>query len=317
MQIRDLWHIACAPIIFVFVMSETEIREKLQALLRKSPVDYGRVLQLTNELAKFDSQNVRFSVDAGIISRLGEELVGKRDTAVAELIKNAYDADATEVDILFLDAWNEGGSLVVDDNGLGMTREQLIDGFMRLSSADKIHNPKSPIFKRTRAGRKGIGRFAAQRLGNYLTIITQTSDSESALKVEIRWDSFVSDKDLNAIESKIELLPKQKKQGTFLKIDGLREGWSDGYVKKIYRNISTLLQPYPLSKPFSSDDDPGFKSYFYRDVKDEAHKIVDEVSEITQFALAVIDTYVDEDGQAHWTLKSNQLDYYRAQTSCS
>lgn len=292
-------------------MSETEIREELQALLRESPIDYGRVLQLTNDLAKFDSQNVRFSVDAGIISRLGEELVGKRDTAVAELIKNAYDADATEVDVLFLDAWTEGGSLIVDDNGLGMTREQLIDGFMRLSSADKIHNPESPIFKRTRAGRKGIGRFAAQRLGNYLTIITQTNDSETALKVEIRWDSFESDKDLNSIESKIELLPKQKKQGTYLKIDGLREGWSDGYVKKIYRNISTLLQPYPLSKPFSSDDDPGFKSYFYRDVKDDAHKIVDEVSEITQFALAVIDTYVDEEGQAHWTLKSNQLDYYR------
>lgn len=292
-------------------MSETEIREELQALLRKSPIDYGRVLQLTNDLAKFDSQNVRFSVDAGIISRLGEELVGKRDTAVAELIKNAYDADATEVDVVFLDAWTEGGSLIVDDNGLGMTHDQLIDGFMRLSSADKIHNPESPIFKRTRAGRKGIGRFAAQRLGNYLTIITQTNDSETALKVEIHWDSFESDKELNSIESRIETLPKQKRQGTFLKIDGLREGWTDGYVKKIYRNISTLLQPYPLSKPLCSDDDPGFKTYFYRDVKDKAHKIVDEVSEITQFALAVIDTYVDEEGQAHWSLKSNQLDYYR------
>ena len=243
--------------------------------------------------------------------RLGEELVGKRDTAVAELIKNSYDADATEVDVVFQNAWKEGGTLVIDDNGLGMTREQLIDGFMRLSSADKIHNPVSPVFGRTRAGRKGIGRFAAQRLGNLLTIITQTKDSDTALKVEIRWADFESDKDLNVIESKIETLPKQKTQGTMLKIGILREGWTDSYVKKIYRNVSTLLQPYPLSKPFSSEDDPGFKTYFYRDVKDEAHKIVDEVSEITQFALAVIDTYVDADGQAHWTLKSKQLDYYR------
>ena len=293
------------------LQTEEQIKQEIQDLLSKTPVDYGQLVVLTNELAKHDSENVRFSVDAGIISRLGEELVGKRDTAVAELIKNAYDADATEVDVIFQNAWKEGGTLVVDDNGLGMTREQLIDGFMRLSSSEKIHNPVSPIFERTRAGRKGIGRFAAQRLGNYLTIITQTKDSDIALKVEITWAAFESDKDLNAIESKIETLPKQKSQGTLLRIEGLREGWSDGYVKKIYRNVSTLLQPYPLSKPFSSDEDPGFKTYFYRDVKDEAHKIVDEVSEITQFALAVIDTYVDADGQAHWSLKSKQLDYYK------
>lgn len=293
------------------LQTEEQIKLKIQDLLSRTPVDYGQLVILTNELAKFDSKNVRFSVDAGIISRLGEELVGKRDTAVAELIKNAYDADATEVDVVFQDAWTVGGTLIIDDNGLGMTHEQLIDGFMRLSSADKIHNPVSPLFKRTRAGKKGIGRFAAQRLGNYLAIITQTKDADTALKVEINWDAFESDKDLNVIESKIESLPKEKEQGTCLIIEGLREGWSDGNVKKIYRNISTLLQPYPLSKPFSSDEDPGFKTYFYRDVKDKAHIIVDEVSEITQFALAVIDTYVDEDGQAHWTLKSNQLDYYR------
>ena len=293
------------------LQSEEKIKQKIQDLLSQSPLDYGQLVTLTNELSKFDSENVRFSVDAGIISRLGEELVGKRDTAVAELIKNAYDADATEVDVTFENAWAEGGTLVIDDNGLGMTREQLIDGFMRLSSADKIHNPVSPKFKRTRAGRKGIGRFAAQRLGNYLTILTQTADSENALKIEIRWDAFESDRDLNSIESKIELLPKQKLQGTLLKIDGLRDGWSDSYVKKIYRNVSTLLQPYPLSKSYKSNEDPGFKTYFYRDAKDEAHKIVDEVSEITQFALAVIDTHVDDDGQAHWTLKSDQLDYNR------
>lgn len=291
--------------------SEGKIKQEIQDLLSQNPIDYGQIVMLSNELARFDNEKVRFSVDAGIISRLGEELVGKRETAVAELIKNAYDADATVVDVLFQNAWMEGGSLIIDDNGVGMTRDQLMDGFMRLSSSVKIHNPVSPTFNRTRAGRKGIGRFAAQRLGNYLTIVTQTHDSDNALKVEISWDAFESDKDLNAIESRIEFIPKQKIQGTLLRIDGLRDGWSDGYVKRIYHNISTLLQPYPLSISFRNDEDPGFKTFFYRDVKDETHKIVDEVSEITQFALAEIETYVDDDGQAHWSLKSNQLDYYR------
>lgn len=121
--------------------TEEQIKQMIADLLTHTPVDYSQLVVLTNELAKFDSESVRFSVDAGIISRLGEELVGKRDTAVAELIKNAYDADATEVDVIFQNAWTEGGTLIIDDNGLGMTRTQLIDGFMRLSSADKIHNP--------------------------------------------------------------------------------------------------------------------------------------------------------------------------------
>ena len=242
-------------------LTQDDIKQQIQDLLSKTPLDYSQLVALTNELAKFDSENVRFSVDAGIISRLGEELVGKRETAVAELIKNAYDADATQVNVIFQNAWSVGGTLIVDDNGLGMTREQLKDGFMRLSSADKIHNPVSPVYKRTRAGRKGIGRFAAQRLGTKLTIVTQTQASEFALKVEIQWDDFESDKDLNVIESKIVVVEKQKVQGTCLKIEGLREGWSDGYVKRIYRNVSTLLQPYPLSKPIFKNEDPGGKNF--------------------------------------------------------
>lgn len=113
-----------------------------------------------------------------------------------------------------------------------MNRQQLIDGFMRLSSADKLHNPISPKYERIRAGRKGIGRFATQRLGNKLTIITQTSDSEEAIRVKINWSSFESDKDLSAITNYIEYFPKNKEEGTDLIIEDLREGWSDPMIKE-------------------------------------------------------------------------------------
>lgn len=293
------------------MFTEQEIKERIQELLSQTPIDYGKVIELSNDLAKFDSEKVRFTVDAGIISRLGEELVGKRETAVAELIKNAYDADATTVNVVFKNAWSNGGTLLVDDNGLGMTKEQLIDGFMRLSSADKIHNPISPFYKRTRAGRKGIGRFATQRLGKRLTIITQTKESDTALKVTIHWKDFESDKYLNTIENSIEIVKKTKEQGTLLYIDELRDSWSDSYVKRIYRSVSTLLQPFPLSQTISNDEDPGFKTYFYRDEVAEEYKIFDEVSEITQFALAVMDTYIDKDGQAHWKMRCGKFDYYQ------
>ena len=92
-----------------------------------------------------------------------------------------------------------------------MTREQLIAGFMRLSSSEKVDQPTSPRYKRQRAGRKGIGRFAVQRLGNKLTIKTQTKDSPTALAVTIDWDAFAVGLDLSAVMSRIrELLKSQE-----------------------------------------------------------------------------------------------------------
>ena len=46
-------------------------------------------------------KELTFTVDAELLRELGEKLVGKPYIALAELIKNSYDADATEVTIVF------------------------------------------------------------------------------------------------------------------------------------------------------------------------------------------------------------------------
>lgn len=145
--------------------TEEEIRKELSNILESDPNNYNLILSLSNELASFDEDNVRFSVDAGVIDRLGSELVARQETAVSELVKNSYDADATEVRLTFKDSSNIGGNLIISDDGVGMTKDQLINGFMRISSTDKLRNPYSEMYRRKRAGRKGIGRFAVQRLG--------------------------------------------------------------------------------------------------------------------------------------------------------
>ena len=165
---------------------------------------------------------VGFTIDAGLIQRLGYELVGRAETAVSELIKNSYDADATIVDVDFVNTSVSGGTLIISDNGLGMTKQQLINGFMRISSTDKLHNPKSIRFNRTKAGKKGIGRFAAQRLGEQLIIVTQTKDSEDAIQIKIDWNEYSLDKDLTSITFPIETVQKAKTEGTIIEIRGLR-----------------------------------------------------------------------------------------------
>lgn len=293
-----------------------ELKKQLQAELGKQDADTGVILSLSNEIAKLDEREVRFSVDAGIINRLGKELVGRSETAVSELVKNAYDADATEVELIFENAFAEGGALHIIDNGLGMTREQLIYGFMRLSSTSKIHEPTSPGFKRQRAGQKGIGRFATQRLGRSLVITTQTADSLDALKVTIDWDKFEMDLDLSSISNRIEVVPKLKEQGTELLIHNLREAWSDAEIRRIYRYTSDLLQPFPLSKAqkeksrAQKEVDLGFRSaYFRSDHEGNIWPIVSDEIAFFDHALAEIEGYVDREGKGYWSLSSKKLEF--------
>lgn len=290
-----------------------ELKKKLSEEIGKEDSNNNLIISLSNEIANLDDSVVRFSVDAGIINRLGKELVGKQETAVSELIKNSYDADATEVNLIFENAWNKGGILTIEDNGHGMNREQLVNGFMRLSSSDKIHNPVSEKYKRQKAGRKGIGRFATQRLGDKLIIITQTSKLPEALKVVVNWNDFATDKDLLTISNSVEFIPKTKSNGTTLIIEGLREGWSDTMIKRVYRYTSELLQPFPLSKKKEEEKensiDEGFKSNYYRKDNETLVAIVDEEKAIFQHALAEIEGYVLNDGQGCWSLKSDKLNF--------
>jgi len=291
----------------------SELKKKLSEEIQKENSDNNVILSLSNKIASLDETKIRFSVDAGIINRLGKELVGRHETAVSELVKNAYDADTTEVKLIFDNAWQPLGTLHIEDNGVGMTKDQLINGFMRLSSSEKIHNPISERYSRTRAGRKGIGRFATQRLGNKLTIITQTLKSPQAIKLTIEWDKFETDKDLLSITNQIETIPKAKNEGTDLIIEGLREGWSDVMIKRVFRYTSELLQPFPLSKKRKEEEetktDPGFKSSYYRKEGELLNPIMDETEAIFKHSLAEIEGYVMDDGQGCWALKSDKLNF--------
>ena len=284
------------------------LRETLQEALGQSPPDYARVLALSTELAKLDPDNVRFFADAGLISRLGRELVSRKETALAELVKNAYDADATSVDMVFEDAEEPGGTLEIVDNGTGMTRNDLVEGFMRLSSNIKVREPVSPRYKRQRAGRKGIGRFAVQRLGQRVVITTQTLGASRALRVVIDWARFEGGQDLSSIASRIEEVEKDRDEGTVLVIEGLRDRWTDAAVRRAYRYVSDLLQPFPLTaRTERNAADPGFRVNVFRPVDGDLQPVADEESEFLDYAQAVIEGVVDEEGRGYWSIESKQF----------
>ncbi|HEX8429323.1 sensor histidine kinase [Hymenobacter sp.] len=293
-----------------------QLQTQLAEAANATPPDIDLIQAITNKITQLDTENVRFTIDAGIINRLGQELVGKQETAVAELIKNAYDADATDVKIIFSNTDAPGGTMLIEDNGLGMTRDQLLNGFMRLSSNDKLLHPTSERYQRRRAGRKGIGRFAVQRLGEELVLTTQTPNSEKALRVTVDWEIFRAGRDLGSIKSRVEEIAKERPYGTTLFIRKLREAWTNAEQRRVYRYVSELLQPFPLTKFKDTQTEASvtpsanagrFDVELIQQTGAEKTVIASQEETIFSNALAIIEGHVDDKGQGKWSVESIKL----------
>ncbi|PYV15512.1 MAG: hypothetical protein DMG21_14840 [Acidobacteria bacterium] len=96
--------------------------------------------------------DLRFAVDSRLLFELGERLVARKSVALAELVKNSYDADATKAVVRLHNVTKEHGQITVEDNGAGMTPPMIKKTWMRIATDDKDRNPVSIIYGRPRAG---------------------------------------------------------------------------------------------------------------------------------------------------------------------
>jgi len=110
------------------------------------------------------------TVDKSHLITIGERLYSESIELIRELVNNAYDADATEVDIKMTDEFIE-----VKDNGTGMDREGLRQYF-NIGSPEKILKNRSPVFHRDLVGQFGIGKFASLSACECFEVHTQKGD---------------------------------------------------------------------------------------------------------------------------------------------
>ncbi len=80
-----------------------------------------------NNLAAGETPMAKFTVDTRLFRELGELLVGRDSTALVELVKNAYDADATSVTVYGEQLEDlSRGFIQITDDGLGMSEEEYL-----------------------------------------------------------------------------------------------------------------------------------------------------------------------------------------------
>ena len=250
------------------------------------------------------TEELHFTTDAGLIDRLGRELVGRQETALIELVKNSFDADARSVTVTL-----ERDALTIEDDGTGMTRDELVAGFLRLASTFKVQEPKSRVFKRQRAGRKGIGRFSTQRLGSVLRLKTWVNANDPGIELVVDWRKFESGRNLDEVPVSLGTEPPAA-PGTRIRIEMLRDEWSDAQIRRCWRGLLALQQPFPVAPVERRPDaDPGFKVRFLRegDLFNDPELVADFQSEILDHRHATIEFRVNDGGIAEWRLTQNQF----------
>lgn len=131
-----------------------------------------------------------FKTKARAIELLGKKQIRDSSTALAELMKNSYDADAEILRVEFLTKDVEVPCVVICDNGCGMDQSDIEDKWLVLGTDSKrrINNKKSPG-GRTLMGEKGIGRLAVSRLGQQMWMFTKKKNSLWNI-LYINWNIF-------------------------------------------------------------------------------------------------------------------------------
>ncbi len=198
---------------------------------------------------------------ARLLRTIGAELISSELVAVIELVRNCYDADATRVELVFEKPHlPEEARLTIRDNGHGMSREILLGPWLEPATDHKAGTGVGPLAGshspggRRRLGSKGVGRFAAQRLGSRLVVQTRAPESETELLAWFNWDELDrADRYLDqlAIPWREQEAEHLKSHGTALVMHRLRDHWTPERFDKLRLGLERLLGPGMHSSGFS------------------------------------------------------------------
>lgn len=197
---------------------------------------------------------------ANHILTVGKGIIKDPYTAILELVKNSYDADAENV-FVSLSFQENNTKIIIEDDGHGMTYDIVTNKWMVPSTQDKLRQRKSRFKKRPLQGRKGIGRYAASILGDDLLMATTDIESFVTTELYLNWKDFASDsKFLEDVQILIESYKSSNKNGTYLCVTG-EKNWSDYELDELISSLRRLLSPF-------DDFDDDFKIHLSIEKKD-------------------------------------------------
>jgi signal transduction histidine kinase len=191
-----------------------------------------------------------FRPRARLMRLLGEELISDEVMAVSELVKNAYDADASTVTIRVLDSGTpELARVEIVDDGTGMSLQTLLEAWLEPATSFKRQNGRK---RKTELGRyplgeKGVGRFAADKLGAELELVSRTRGSDEEVRLVVSWEDFGDGHYLDEVHNTWEVRDPIEfpdgAHGTLIRVCRLRTAWDQALVERVHEGLARLISP--------------------------------------------------------------------------
>jgi len=208
---------------------------------------------MATQAAQFNPEPpIRFRTGAALVVRLGSEQLKDEITAVIELVKNSYDADANYV-LLELRNTTDGQRLIIQDDGSGMNRDDLDSKWAFLATENKVTEDRSLLYRRKRLGQKGVGRFATEKLGRELILRTRTRGMDSVYQVKFNWDELSGERELGDYEFPVRMKKPEAFEptnGTTMEIRRLRTEWKRTEIEKLRNQLASLIDPETATTDF-------------------------------------------------------------------
>ena len=208
------------------------------------------------------TRKVAFKPRARLLLLLGDQLIRDPGVAVFELVKNAFDADSPSATVTMsrIDDPTRG-QIIIEDRGIGMDVDTVTDAWLEPGTDYRVKQKErgepTPKYGRIPIGEKGVGRFAAHKLGDKVRLITKQAGSAEVL-VEIDWERdfkekrYLSDVEIRVLERDAEHFTG-KKTGTRMEITQLRETWSRGMVRDLARAVNAISSPFTVAGDFKAN----------------------------------------------------------------
>lgn len=191
---------------------------------------------------------VAFKFSSRFSQLIGRNLISNPIVAVSELVKNSYDADADNITVEFQNLLSGIPILKIDDDGEGMSFEDVATKWMMVGTDNKVHNPFTTKGRR-KLGEKGIGRFSVERLAQRLKIISTKLGDDFAISFSIDWDKYETyDGEFSQLTHEVLKLPCESgRKGTILFLEGLRDFWGKDELLNLQKELE-LLRPIDINQ---------------------------------------------------------------------
>lgn len=235
-------------------MAKNENIAKIEKRLEELRIEKEELLQKASNIKGAYLSTYEIRPAGRHVLTIGGDLIQDQYAAIVELVKNCYDADSSDANIIFSKNIKENRlEITIKDHGHGMTTEDIITKWLVPSTDYKLDfhtSPKGRIVQ----GRKGIGRYAASILGDDLKLET-VDKLGNETKLYIQWNELSKYKYLDQIKIPIKTKKTNKNSGTILTIRSkLSENqyWSNSSLNKLRFELKKLFPP-KIDKTFNDD----------------------------------------------------------------